>query len=175
MKLQNMGLELLPPSINNSNLKFKVVDEKTILFGLGAIKGVGEAAIDNMLYERGANGSFQDLFEFCRRIDTKKTNKRVIESLIKSGAIDEFLQSRSVLLATLEKAMQFSDQHASNDVTGQDDLFGLDITTNDEGLMNTTKQELPYVFAKEWDDHLRLQGEKDTLGFYLEGHPIYKI
>ncbi|MGI9229308.1 MAG: DNA polymerase III subunit alpha [Gammaproteobacteria bacterium] len=168
-ELQNMGLTLLPPSLNRSEIRFKMIDRENVLFGLGAIKGVGEGAINNVMEEREQNGPFSDLFEFCRRIDTRKTNKRVIEALIKSGAADDFKQPRSVLLATLEKAVQFSDQHASNTTTGQDDLFGLDISTADEV---DDSADLPYIRVAEWDETERLMGEKETLGFYLEGHPI---
>ncbi len=171
--LQRMGLCLLPPSINRSQFKFQVLDSKTILFGLGAIKGVGEAAINNVLEEREAAGLFTDLFEFCRRIDAKKTNKRVLESLIKAGAADDLKQPRHILLASLDRAMQFADQQASNADTGQDDLFGLAPSASNEAAQErTSADDLPYVQAGEADELARLQGEKETLGFYLEGHPI---
>ena len=170
-EVRRMGVQLLPPGINHSELKFKVVDGKTIRFGLGAIKGVGSAAIDNILEERQANASFTDLFQFCRRIDSRKANKRVVEALIRSGAAEELGPSRSIMLASLDKAMQFAEQFTSNTNTGQDDMFGLEVgSSNKEDKKG--EEELPYVVVKDWDEHDRLAGEKETLGFYLEGHPI---
>ena len=168
-ELNNIKLKLLPPSINESEYKFTVVDNETIRFGLGAIKGVGSAAIENILMERVENGEFRDLFEFCQRIDTRKVNKRVIEALIRSGAADKLGPSRSIMVASLEKAIQLAEQFSSNTDTGQDDMFGLEIISEDQVNEDPVSR---FVAAKEWDEHERLKGEKQTLGFYLEGHPI---
>jgi len=168
---KRMGLVLLPPSVNDSEYKFTVVDRETVRFGLGAIKGVGSSAIENILEERRENGPFEDLFGFCRRIDTRRVNKRVIEALIRSGAADDLGPGRSVMAASLERAMHFAEQFTANSSAGQDDLFGLnDTAANDEnGSGDAISQFLP---AREWDEHERLRGEKMTLGFYLHGHPI---
>ena len=124
-ELRRMKLTLKPPSLNTSEYKFRVVDEKTILYGLGAIKGVGRSAIVSLSEERREHGQFSDLFGFCRRIDTRRINKRVIEALIRSGAMDDLGQYRSVLAASLEKALRFAEQYTGNADSGQDDLFGL--------------------------------------------------
>ena len=169
-ELRRMKLTLRPPSLNAGEYKFKVVDEKTILYGLGALKGVGHSAIISLVEERRENGQFPDLFEFCRRIDARKVNKRVIEVLIRSGTMDDLGQSRSVLTASLEKALRFAEQHAGNEDSGQDDLFGLELM--DGPADNKARPETPYVTVNDWEEHERLMGEKETLGFYLQGHPI---
>ena len=168
-ELNRISLRLLPPSINHSEYKFTVVDSETIRFGLGAIKGVGSAAIENTLIEREENGEFADLFGFCQRVDTRRVNKRVIEALIRSGAADDLGPGRSIMMASLEKAVQLAEQFSSNTNTGQDDMFGLEVISNDQANEDISSQ---FVQAKEWDEHERLKGEKQTLGFYLQGHPI---
>ena len=172
-ELERMKLVLKPPSINHSDFKFRVMDEKTILFGLGAIKGVGRSAIISLCDERGERGQFSDLFEFCKRTDPRRVNKRVVEALVRSGALDDFGQPRSVLAASLEKALRFAEQFASNADSGQDDLFGADLLAPPAG--GNGEAEIPYVSAPDWEDLVRLQGEKETLGFYLEGHPITRF
>jgi DNA polymerase III subunit alpha len=167
-EVNRMDLQLLPPSVNASMYKFTVVDERTIRFGLGAIKGAGKAAIDNIVEERENNGTFDDLFSFCKRLDSRKVNKRVIEALIKSGATDELGPGRAVMLASLGKAVQFAEQFANNSSTGQDDLFGLDMNNT----LTTSGIESGFVEAQELEEHERLRAEKETLGFYLQGHPI---
>jgi DNA polymerase-3 subunit alpha len=169
-EIKRMGLALLPPSVNDSDYKFAVVDKHTIRFGLGAIKGVGSSAIENILEERKARGRFTDMFEFCRRIDTRRVNKRVVEALIRSGAVDDLGPGRSTMAASLERAMQFAEQFAANSNTGQDDLFGLDAATHDAGDEGESASR--FVTVREWDEQERLRGEKTTLGFYLHGHPI---
>ena len=182
-EMQNMGLTLLPPSLNRSQIRFQVVDRKTVLYGLGGIKGVGKGAMRNVIEEREERGTFADLFDFCRRVDTRKTNKRVIECLIKSGAADDLGRSRAELQATVEKAIRLSDQHESNANTGQDDMFGLAVSaaaapagaTGDAAAGDAAAAAgaaMPQAAAAEWGEQERLAGEKETLGFYLEGHPI---
>ncbi len=169
-ELRRMKLVIKPPSINHSDYKFRVLDHKTILFGLGAIKGVGRAALVNVCEARAQHGEFPDLFEFCRRIDTRRAHKRVLEALLRAGALDDFKQPRSVLMASLDKALRFAEQYASNADTGQDDLFGAELLTLPAATAGAL--ETPYVQAPDWEDSERLQGEKETLGFYLVGHPI---
>ena len=168
-EINRMELELYPPAVNESEYKFTVVDEKSIRFGLGAIKGVGQSAIENIIEERNANGKFRDLFEFCKRVDSRKVNKRVIEALIKSGAADELGPERGIMMASVAKAMQLAEQHSTNTATGQDDLFGLEL-----GASAVSDNELTSEFAdtREMDEQERLKAEKETLGFYVHGHPI---
>jgi len=168
-ELNRMQVELLPPSVNHSMYKFTVTNDNTVRFGLGAIKGVGKAAIDNIIEERTANGEFRDLFEFCQRLDTRKLNRRVIEALIKSGAADGLGPGRGIMLASLAKAMHYSEQFTSNSNLGQDDMFGLEFgATSSDSLA----ADSAFVEAKELEEHERLHAEKETLGFYLQGHPI---
>lgn len=158
---RQMQLNIIPPDINRSHYKFTVTNEGHILYGLGAIKGAGEAAISIILQNRQEEGLFTDLFSFCQRIDLRKVNRRVLEALIKAGALDSFNQSRAVLLANIEHALQAAEQHANAHLLGQKDLFGSAIT-------NTQS----YISVSEASKQEILQGEKETLGYYLSGHPI---
>ena len=97
----------------------------TIRFGLGAIKGVGEAAIENIINDREEDGHFIDLFDLCRRVDLRKVNRRVLESMIRSSAADELGPSRSRMTSSLNKAIRIAEQSSKNSHSGQDDLFGL--------------------------------------------------
>jgi DNA polymerase-3 subunit alpha len=172
-ELRRMQIKLLPPSVNVSEYKFQVIDALSIRFGLGAIKGVGQSAIDSIIVERGQSGKFRDLFDLCKRVDARKVNKRVLEALIRSGAADELGPGRSTLMASLGLAMQLAEQHSANKNTGQTDLFGLEIRTAEEHEGGSgAEPEAPFVQMAEWSEQERLAGEKETLGFYLEGHPI---
>ena len=157
----HMHLTLLPPSINRSHYAFTVRNEQTIIYGLGAIKGVGEAAIESMIEAREQGGPYTSLFDFCRRVDLRKLNRRVLEALIYSGAMDDFGVERAMLSASLEKAIQLGTRFHQNQKSGQADLFG---------LFDDEAQE-PYLACKPWDVKTRLDGEKKTLGLYLTGHP----
>jgi DNA polymerase III subunit alpha len=157
-----MKLEVLPPAINSSNYQFTVSNEKAIVYGLGAIKGIGESAINCIVEERCKNGPYTGLFSFCQRLDLRKVNRRVLEALIKSGAMDEWLVERSVLYASLEKALKLAEQMQKNQTSGQIDMFALfeeDINQED------------YLNCLPWPEAERLNAEKETLGFYLTGHP----
>ena len=160
---RDMKLKVVPPSINRSAYRFAAADTGTVVYGLGAIKGVGEAAIEGIINNRDADGPYRDLFDFCCRIDLRKANKRVLEALIKAGAMDCLEQPRAVLAATLPSALQAADQFSRDSATGQFDLFG--------GGEPTTP-EADYRPAEDWSSRQRLTGEKDTLGLYLTGHPI---
>ena len=170
-ELERMRIRLEPPHINMSSYMFTVGDSNAIRYGLGAIKGVGRAAVENIVNERSLNGAYADLFEFCRRIDLKKANRRVLEALIKCGAMDDLGPDRSSIMASLNKAVQVAEQFNTNTVSGQDDLFGLDNIVT-AGGQDRIKSEFNKV--AEWSDDERLSGEKETLGFYLRGHPIIR-
>ena len=159
------GVKVLPPDINQSIYQFSVPDEKSVLYGLGALKGVGEAALDGIIAERGSNGPFIDLYDFCRRSDTRKVNRRVMEALIKSGAMDSLGPNRASLAASLSNAVQLAEQNQKNASVGQDDMFG----SSDEP---DTHASVHIVEVDDWDDETRLTHEKETLGLYLTGHPI---
>ena len=161
-----MQIKLSPPSVNYSNYKFVVEKKDTIRFGLGAIKGVGITAIREIINAR-KTGFFADIFNLCNRVDMRKVNKRVIESLICSGATDDLGEDRSLIYASMQKATQLAEQSDYNHRSGQDDFFGLSIAMNKDNAnasINTVK----------WSDHERLNGEKRVLGFYLQGHPMQK-
>ena len=156
------GLEVLPPSVNMSLYHFHASDERTIVYGLGAIKGVGEQAMQSVIDSRQKEGPYRDLFDFCHRIDLKKINKRTLEALIRAGALDCLGIERSSLMAQLPEAVQAAEQARSNRETGIMDLFG----------EVEEVQRKPAKPVKPWSDEVRLKGEKDTLGLYLTGHPI---
>ena len=167
----NMGLTLLPPDVNSGLYKFTVNDKNEIVYGIGAVKGVGEGPIEAIIEARESGGPFVDLFDFCARVDLKKTNKRVLERLIKSGAMDnlgpktEKGPHRAALFETLSEAIKAAEQHAKAQAIGQDDLFGL---INEEP--DDTRQAFKEV--PMWPEEVWLDGEKETLGLYLTGHPI---
>jgi DNA polymerase-3 subunit alpha len=164
---RSMGLKVNPPHVNRSQFMFTIGDEKTVVYGLGAIKGVGESAIESILASRERDGDFSDLFDFCRRIDLRKANRRVLESLIRAGALDQLGPNRATLMAQLPLALRMAEQQHAMQETGQSDLFGM---ANPEPSAPDT-QVLPAA-SEEWAEELRLQGEKETLGLYLTGHPI---
>jgi len=164
---RRMGLEVRPPDINRSTHPFTVVDDGTILYGLGAIKGVGRASIDCILQEREAGGPFADLDDFCCRMDLQKTNRRVIETLVRSGAMDvlDAQANRARLLHSLPAVLQAAEQTQRDREAGQNDMFGLDDAAPAVG--EPTPEDVP-----DWPDLQRLQAEKESLGLYLTGHPV---
>ena len=161
-----MGLEVLRPDINQSDIHFKAVKgaEKTVRFGLAAIKGVGEAALEGIIAEREANGPYLDLFDFCLRAN-KKANKRVIEALILSGAMDCLHENRQAMLSSLPMALKQAEQQQQNADSGQVDLFGELLGAEEESVSELL--DVPDMSKKQ-----RLKGEKETLGMYVTGHPI---
>ena len=166
---RSMGLTVRPPNINESQYRFTVNDAGEVVYGLGAIKGMGEAAIEGMLAERKAHGLYKDLFDFSARIDLKKANKRVLEHLIHAGALDCFGETRATCEAWLPSALQIAEQQSSNADAGQDDLFGLGAPTETSASHPDPTKLPPH---REWDEDLRLSREKEVLGLYLTGHPI---
>ncbi|MGI9220253.1 MAG: DNA polymerase III subunit alpha, partial [Woeseiaceae bacterium] len=162
---RKQNLELLAPDINRSGYSFSVANERSILYGLGAIKGVGRAIVEALIEEREANGAYQSLTEFCRRVDHDKVNKRSLLAMIKAGAMDDLGQSRCGLSQQLEEAMASADQEAKAKAAGQNDMFGLDAPPEVE---NTPAQ----VRVAEWPEREFLNNEKEALGLYLAGHPF---
>jgi DNA polymerase-3 subunit alpha len=139
------------------------------MYGLGAIKGVGESAIEAILAERESGGRFKDLFDLCRRVDLRKANRRVLEALIRAGALDGLGPGRSAMVASLDKALMMAEQHGKNAAAGQEDLFGLGPLDGEDPAGDPAAV---FESTPEWSDEARLAGEKDTLGLYLTGHPI---
>ncbi|MCR4298522.1 MAG: DNA polymerase III subunit alpha [Gallionella sp.] len=154
------GLRILPPDVNSSGYVFSPVNENTIYYGLGAVKGTGEAAIGNIVKAR-ENGPFKDLFDFCRRVDKRIVNRRTAEALIRAGAFDSISDHRACLMATLDAALASADQHAR--AANQNSLFGEDEA---DAALTVQHADIP-----RWRLREQLAHEKTSLGFYLGGHP----
>jgi len=163
---KKMGLNILPPDINSSYYQFTVLKENTILYGLGAIKGAGEAVIENIVKNRGKEGIFKNLFSFCQRAG--KQNRKTLEALIRSGAMDCFGVERSVLMASIDAALKAAEQNTRAKTAGQMDLFGTE-------LLPEATTDIPYVQAEPLSEEERLSGEKAMLGWYVSGHPIARF
>ncbi|MDX5434386.1 MAG: DNA polymerase III subunit alpha, partial [Halomonas sp.] len=165
---RRIGLTVTPPDVNIGAYKFTVDTEGRVVYGLGAIRGVGEGPIGAIVEAREADGPFSDLFDFCRRVDPKRMNKRTLEALIRSGALDNLGPNRAVLAAALDDAIRAAAQTQTNQSLGMMDMFG-------EAFADDEAESDPYETyrrAREWTDKERLAGEKETLGLYLTGHPI---
>ena len=166
-------VKLLSPDVNYSCFSFTVSAEKKVVYGLGAIKGLGEGPVESIISARKKGGDFVDLFDFCLRVDGKNINKRTLDALIRSGAMDSIGPSgeigfkRAVMLASMSEAVKTAEQHARNTVSGMTDLFGSEI--DDPSPVSSYKKfnHIPSETPKE-----RLSGERDTLGLYLSGHPV---
>jgi len=162
---EHMKLTLIPPDVNSGLHKFTVNSQGHIVYGIGAIKGVGEGPIEAIIEAREQKGAFIDLFDFCAKVDLKRLNRRVIEKLILAGAMDKLGPHRAAMMASLEEAMKAAEQHAKAQAVGQDDLFGL---LEPEPTQNAHK----FKQVAPWSDAQWLEGERETLGLYLTGHPI---
>jgi DNA polymerase-3 subunit alpha len=164
---QRMGLIVLPPDINESEGLFKVVDDKTISFGLLAVKNVGHGAVDSIIQARSAFGKFNSLENLCQSIDLRLTNRKVLESLIKCGAMDSFGMPRAQMFSALDIILESASRTQKEKAKGQLSFF-------DSGLAQSTFKEsinnIPHV--KEWPEPQLLSFEKDMLGFYISGHPL---
>ncbi len=164
---RSMGLDILPPDINHSSYAFKMTDQHSISYGLGAIKGIGNAAIASIEEERVKHGPYTSLDDFCNRMDLKKANKRAMETLIRSGALDVLDpdHNRARLLHDLPRCMHAAEQTQRDQEAGQTDLFGT--------LQPITVNNIPELSdVKAWHELQKLQAEKDSLGLYLTGHPV---
>ena len=155
------GINVHAPDINSSGYRFIPAGLHAMHYGLGAIKGTGEAAINALIAEREANGAYRGLFDFCQRVDRRLVNRRVIESLIRAGAFDAIETNRAALFASVGLAIEAAEQHARQ--RNQSSLFDAD------GDSREVREQL--VATAPWDDAERLAEEKKALGFYLSGHP----
>lgn len=161
----NMKLDVLPPDLNSGQYKFTVNKDGQIVYGIGAIKGVGEGPVEAIIKAREEQGEFEDLFDFCAKIDLKKINKRVLEKLILSGAMDKLGPHRAAIMASLKEALDAAAQNAKAALAGQFDLFGMEDFT--QAQTEHSFQQVP-----PWPERVWLDGEKETLGLYLTGHPM---
>jgi DNA polymerase-3 subunit alpha len=168
---RSMQLKVDPPAINRSEYHFTIDGPATVVYGLGAIKGVGEGAIEAILEARRTDGPFGDLWDFCRRIDLHKANRRVLEGMIRAGALDGLAANRATLMAQLPLAIKFAEQHRQTQAAGQFDLFGGMLDTGGPAAAEPDPQ-IASEIREDWDDEQRLTGERETLGLYLTGHPI---
>ncbi len=161
----------MPPDINASSYAFAVADERTIRYGLGAIKGVGRAAVEAIVEERAARGPFASLVDLCRRIDLARVSRRMLEALVRSGSLDGLGSNRASLMASLETATQAGEQAARSQEAGQVDLFGSPVSGREADVPALPSMPAA-VGVPEWNASQRLAGERETLGLYLSGHPI---
>lgn len=160
-----MGIKILYPDINSGSYHFNVNADGQIVYGLGAIKGVGEGPIQVILKARESGGSFKNLFDLCYRTATKKLNRRVLEKLILSGACDNLGDHRASLTYSIESALKAADQYLKSEAMGQKDMFG---------ILTKVPQQFKYSYTNiaPWQEQVVLEGERETLGLYLTGHPI---
>lgn len=158
---RELGITVEPPDVNRCGYEFVAVDGRTILYGLGAIKGLGEGAVDAVLGAR-ASGPFADLFDLCRRVDVKRVNRRALECLISAGACDALGPHRAAMVASIDDALIAAERHVRDAAVGQDDLFG-------NGAQPITPA---FADVEPWPSERQLDGEKETLGLYLTGHPV---
>ncbi len=164
------GIKVLPPDVNHSDYRFVPVDGKTIRYGLGAVKGTGQQAVECILAARAEGGPFKDLFDFCLRVDKRLVNRRTIEALIRAGAFDTLDPSRdrAQLIASVSIAMEAADQAERNaHQGGLFEMFG----SGDDAVAEAPQ----YVSVRAWSDKQRLLEEKTALGFFYSGHPFDSI
>ncbi len=161
-----MTIDVLPPDINESDHDFTVINDR-IRFGLAAVKNVGGAALDSIIDERKTNGIYTSLADFCGRIDSSRVNRKVIESLIKAGAFDSMNAKRSQFLAVLDEALEQAKAVQRDRLSGQMNLFSL---AGEEESKKGTELQFPDI--EEWPELKKLGYEKETIGFFLTGHPL---
>jgi DNA polymerase-3 subunit alpha len=186
-EVRGLGIEVRRPDVNESETDFSVVKDpaaaaatkkkdkkqaarsKYIRFGLSAVKGVGEGAVESIVAAREKDGPFKDLFDFCNRIDLKRVNKKVLEALIKSGAFDDAhpQKNRAAMLAALDRAVDEAQKELRDRESGQTSLFGL-MAAAAPALI----KKLEYPNIEEWNPKQKLANEKESLGFYISGHPL---
>ncbi|MFT6408126.1 MAG: DNA polymerase-3 subunit alpha, partial [Arenicella sp.] len=158
-----MGLAVQHPDINLCEYQFVATDNSHIVYGLGAIKGIGRPVIENILEAREASGRFTDLYDLCARVDVKRVNRRALEALVRAGALDDLGVHRASLVESIGLALDAANQQAKSVLAGQNDMFGISAPVETV----QTYQNVP-----EWKKEDLLAAEKETLGLYLSGHPI---
>ena len=163
---RTMEVSLRLPAVNEGSYLFTVSEKGEVVYGLGAIKGLGEGPVENLLAARKHGGDFKDLFDLCARTDPRKVNRRALEALIKSGALDCFDVERWVQLASLDDALRAAEQTAANDAAGMTDLFGEVTPTADGDPYAEHRRVRPWTLKEI------LNGEKESVGSFLSGHPM---
>jgi DNA polymerase-3 subunit alpha len=165
---RDLGIKVLGPDVNESQKNFAVVDG-SIRFGLAAIKNVGEGAVESVIDIRNEGGPFTSFFDFCRRVDLRKVNKRMLEGLIKAGAFDSTRAKRSQLMAVLDQAVEDGAAAQRERDQGQTSIFGADLSGH-ETVPHGALPSLPDM--PEWDQAQRLKFERELTGFYITAHPL---
>jgi DNA polymerase-3 subunit alpha len=167
-----LKLKVRRPDVNTSRHEFTVEGHNAILYGLGAVRGVGRGAVEALIAEREARGPFTSVEDLCRRIDLQKINRRVLEALLRSGSLDALGPNRATLMQRLPAAMQLGDQNSKAHEAGQNDLFGLGVVAaGGKAAVAAGAAPAQAAVLPEWSDAVRLAGERETLGLYLTGHP----
>ncbi len=161
-----MGIKVLPPDINHSLKEFDVVDNRTIRFGLLAVKNVGSTAIDSIVEKRGTE-PYKSIYDVCERVDLRLANRKVFESLVKCGAMDPFGAFRSQMMSVLQRALELGAKKQKEKAAGQVSFFDFE---GDAGGFNKEMETFPDI--KEWHKTQILTFEKEILGFYVSGHPL---
>src|SRR5690606_1199047 len=159
------GIEVLPPDVNASEHPFVAIEPKVVRYGLGAVKGVGQGACEDIVRARGERGRFADLLDFCSRVGGARMNRRALEALVLAGALDGLGPNRASLMTALPEVLKATEQLAREREAGQASLFG-----GGDAAAPALALELPQV--PDWPLQQRLQGERETLGHYLSGHPL---
>ncbi|HST45259.1 MAG TPA: DNA polymerase III subunit alpha [Luteimonas sp.] len=165
-----LSLDMLPPDVNASGYLFEAIDPRTIRYGLGAVKGVGQGACEAIAAERATGGPYADLLDFCRRVGSSKLNRRTLEALVHAGALDALGRNRASLMLQLPEVVKATEQLAREHDAGQTSLFGGPLSGGFAEPASGARIALPE--ADEWPLARRLAGERDTLGHYLSGHPL---
>jgi DNA polymerase-3 subunit alpha len=160
---KRMGIEILPPDVNRSALKFTPESERAIRYGLAAIKNVGEGAMETVILERQANGAFSSLEDFCRRFDSRLVNRKMLESLVKCGAFDFASRDRAELFDCIDESLAAASAAHKDRAAGQVSLFD-DVAVASSGRASQR--------VTDWSEHERMSFEKELLGFYVTGHPL---
>jgi DNA polymerase-3 subunit alpha len=165
---RDLGIKVLGPDINESGKNFTVID-RAIRFGMAAIKNVGEGAVESVLAIRAESGPFKSFFDFCRRVDLHKVNKRMLEGLIKTGAFDSTAAKRAQLMAVMDQAVEDGAAAQRERDLGQTSIFGDEHSGPDTSATLATP---PLPPVAEWDQALRLKYERELTGFYITAHPL---
>ena len=160
---KTMDILVDPPNINECDYRFRAKDSGEIVYGLGAVKGVGQAVLEHLVEERDRNGEYRDLFDLCYRVDIKKVNRRALQALTKAGAFDAFGDHRASIYESIDLALEAASQRAKSKEAGQNELFAVEAPRD---TVNELKQ------SEQWAENDLLAFEKENLGLYLSGHPV---
>ena len=161
----DLGVNVLAPHVNRSSFRFTLNDSNDVVYGLGAIKGVGQGAVETICDARAEQGKFNSLTDLCLKVDTKKLNRRALEALVKAGAFDGLASSRAAQIKEIEFAVSAAEQSSRSQQCGQEDLFG---------VVEDVTQFGPEDATPEWPESELLRAEKESLGWYLSGHPFHE-